>query len=117
MAEGDEGKTETPAPPHSGADQRPRRGHQRIVFLGLAALGAAGFFFLQRQGARQSRPPGQPPAAPPSVPVATAAARTGNLGVYVNALGYVTPLFTVTVRTRVDGQLLNVNFREGDMVR
>jgi multidrug efflux system membrane fusion protein len=37
--------------------------------------------------------------------------------VYVNALGYVTPIFTITVRTRVDGQLLNVNYREGDMVR
>lgn len=94
------------------------RGHQRIVLLGLAALAAAGLFFFQRQGASQSRSPSpRPPAAPPPVPVATAAARTGDLGVYVSSLGYVTPLYTITVRSRVDGQLLSVHYREGDMVR
>src|SRR6266545_832590 len=45
------------------------------------------------------------------------AAQQGDIGDYVNALGYVTPLNTVTVRSRVDGELLRVNYREGQMVR
>jgi multidrug efflux system membrane fusion protein len=40
----------------------------------------------------------------------------GNIGVYYSGLGAVTPLATVTVRTRVDGQLMSVRYREGDTV-
>ena len=54
---------------------------------------------------------------PPAVPVSTAEATTGNIGVYVTGLGAITPLATVTIKSRVDGQLMNVHFREGDLVR
>jgi multidrug efflux system membrane fusion protein len=40
----------------------------------------------------------------------------GNIGVYVNALGTVTPIFTVTITSRVDGQVMSVKYREGQMV-
>ena len=47
----------------------------------------------------------------------TSAARAGNLNVYLTGLGTVTALNTVTVRTRVDGQLVKVAFQEGQIVR
>ena len=56
-------------------------------------------------------------AAAREIPVVGTAARTGDLGLYVNGLGTVTPLNTVTVRSRVDGQLINVAYREGQIVR
>ncbi len=51
------------------------------------------------------------------VPVVTASAVTGNIGVYVTGLGAITPIYTVTVKSRVDGQLLSVHFKEGDYVQ
>jgi multidrug efflux system membrane fusion protein len=48
--------------------------------------------------------------------VSTATARTGDIGVYVKALGIVTPLNTVSVQSRVAGQIVKVNYQEGQMV-
>ena len=51
-----------------------------------------------------------------SVPVVVASARQGDLPVYFNGLGTVTAFNTVTLHSRVDGQLINVAFREGQFV-
>ncbi len=70
-------------------------------------------FFLRRAREQKSRAA----PAPAAVPVAIEAARQGDIGIYVNALGSVAPVFTVQVKSRVDGQLMRVNYREGDLVR
>jgi multidrug efflux system membrane fusion protein len=77
----------------------------------LACLAAA--LFWRRHEARQS----QPPSTPPPIPVVVAQAEKGDIGVYVTGLGTVTPLNTITVTTRVDGQLMAVNYKEGEKVR
>ena len=51
------------------------------------------------------------------VPVVVTTAQSGDLPVYFNGLGTVTPLYTVTIRSRVDGQLVNVAFKEGQFVQ
>ena len=50
------------------------------------------------------------------VPVVVATAQKGDLPVYFNGLGTVTAFNTVTVRSRVDGQIVKINFTEGQMV-
>ena len=49
--------------------------------------------------------------------VTTVVARQGDIGMYVSALGAVTPVNTVLVKSRVDGQLMKVNYTEGQMVQ
>ena len=69
------------------------------------------------QGGGGGRSGGADPATRGPLPVATAAAKTADFTVYLNALGNVTARSTVTVRPRVDGKLARVFYREGQMVK
>jgi multidrug efflux system membrane fusion protein len=48
--------------------------------------------------------------------VVGARATRGDIGVYFTGLGAVTPIYTVTLKSRVDGELMEVHFKEGDIV-
>src|SRR3954453_11886718 len=54
---------------------------------------------------------------PRVIPVAVAAAHPGDMPVYLQGLGTVAAFNTVTVKPRIDGQLVNVAFREGQFVQ
>jgi multidrug efflux system membrane fusion protein len=51
------------------------------------------------------------------LPVLVSAARKGNINIYLDGLGTVTPLANVTVETQISGQLMQVNFQEGQIVK
>ena len=52
-----------------------------------------------------------------AVPVTTAAAHSGSVGIYQDAIGTVTPLYTVSINAQVTGLITAVHYREGQMVK
>ena len=110
--------------------RKPRkRGLIWVIFL-LAVVGVAGYAVWRagqpdliqqpqnagggrRGGGRNGRGAG---AFGPQ-PVVVTPAKKMNVPVYLTGLGNVAAYYTVTVKSRVDGQLMSVNFKEGDMVR
>lgn len=57
------------------------------------------------------------PTTPPAIPVGVATVKQGDFNVYITGLGSVQALNTVSIKTRIDGQIMQVNFREGQDVR
>ena len=83
----------------------------------LAAIVAAGVIYLPRLAHRQSpAPAGRAMSAGPT-PVGVATAQKGDMPVTLSGLGTVTPLATVTVKTQINGHLMSVGFKEGQLVK
>ena len=83
--------------------------------LVLVAVGGGAAFTSRRYALARSK--AQAPRSPPPLVVTVARASQGDIGVHLDGLGTVTPIATVTVKTRVNGQLMSVDYREGQMVR
>jgi multidrug efflux system membrane fusion protein len=78
----------------------------------VAALGVGLWAGLHARSAGKASERG-----PATIPVTDAVAESGSINVYFTGLGSVTPLATITVKTRIDGQLMTVNYREGGTIR
>src|SRR5204863_7004950 len=96
----------------------PRRRPVWLWLIGLLILGYGAYRVVTRSeepGSSAAVPPANKPAAAP-IPVIAVPAHTGDMPIYLSALGTVTAYNTVTVRSRVDGQIMNVAFKEGETV-
>ncbi len=104
-----------PPKPPKQRDARPRKSH-RWVWIAVIIVLILGilYFYRQHEKAAQAAQAKQPR---PSAPITTTVARKGDIGVYINALGTVTPVYTATITSRVDGQIMNIAYREGQMVK
>src|SRR5579884_2438857 len=94
----------------------PPRSRWWVWLIVLLAVGAAAYFLLPRILHRNAAKGKEGLPARP-VPVVVATAEKGNLNQYLVGLGTVTPLNTVTVKSRVDGQIMKVYYTEGQTVK
>ncbi len=118
----------TPPPAPVTPDEPEVHGRRWWPWLLLIGVIAVGWWYWHGHRAAQQKqaqdggsggaaggPGGKGPQRP--VPVLAATAKAKDVGVYLNGLGTVTALNTVSVKSRVDGQLLRVDFHEGQIVR
>ncbi len=111
----------TPAP--AAAPPEPEKksslGRWLIFAAILLVVAGAAYYFHERSKSDATKPKsgGRGAISDRPVPATTAPARQGDMGVYVEALGTVTPVYTVTVTSRVQGEILAVHYREGQMVK
>jgi multidrug efflux system membrane fusion protein len=93
-----------------------------LAFVAVAAAAGAGYYYYQSRAATGSDAASAKsgkggPGKGGNVPVVAAAATTADVPVLLDGLGSVTPVATVTVHSRVDGELVKILFREGQVVR
>jgi membrane fusion protein, multidrug efflux system len=88
------------------------RAHRRLTAVAVVALVV--LVLWARRLVTGAAPRG--PATERAVPVGVEPARTGDIAIHLDGIGTVTPRATVTVHTRVDGELVAVHFREGQTV-
>jgi membrane fusion protein, multidrug efflux system len=117
-------KLESPqlAPPKARlnpAKVKPRRKGRGWLWLLALALVAGGAYFLSPRLTS-----GQPSKAAAKgatkgggiVPVVVSQVKRGSMNIYLDGLGNVTAFYTVTLKTRVDGEIMRVAFEEGQLV-
>jgi membrane fusion protein, multidrug efflux system len=81
----------------------------------VVAILLLGLFLLHRFTRSPPQPPGgRTQQGNPAITVARS--RTGDMGIYVTALGTATPTYTVTVYSQITGRVVEVHYREGQMV-
>lgn len=91
---------------------------RRILAIGIVLIAiAAALYYVFSASAPQQRRGGRFAAGEGPVPVLVAPAARADVPVYLDAVGTIKALNTVTVRPQVDGKLLSVNFKEGDDIK
>src|SRR5208337_643390 len=113
----------SPQPPPLNEPQLPIEGGKSrslwILWLVIVCvLGGIVALVVYRQHTSQASASSRSNVSARGIPVDVAMAEHGNLPVYQDGLlGTVTPIQTVTIHTRVDGQLIRVAFAEGQIVK
>ncbi len=114
-----------PQPNAAGAasppPSKPKKSHGWVWLLILCLAGGAAYWWYPRaaDGQSQAKKGGKDDkgGAGRAIPVVAAMSRQGDMPVYLNGLGSVTAFNTVTVRSRVDGQIMKIAFTEGQLVK
>jgi membrane fusion protein, multidrug efflux system len=92
---------------HQETDRRPSRWWLWLAIVAVAGIGVYGWSMHSAT---------KPVMKPPVVPVSASVVKSGPLNIYINQIGTVTPFNTVTVRSRIAGEITKIDFTEGETV-
>jgi multidrug efflux system membrane fusion protein len=105
-------------PPSTGPEKPRHKGVRAIVWIVLLLVFGAVFYLVERQRPQpQAAPTGRRGAGGGSVNLTVTTAKQGNIGVYVDAIGTVTPVYTSSITSQVNGIVTAVHYTEGQLVQ
>ena len=98
--------------PAQGSEPRRRKGIWIVIgtLLLLVIVLAVVLIWRHEEAGKKAKP------APPKITITAATARTGDIGVYLDEIGTVTPVFTDSITSEVTGLVDAVHFKEGQLV-
>jgi membrane fusion protein, multidrug efflux system len=98
--------------PAQGSESHRRKVMWMIVgiLLLLVVVLAVVFIWRHDEAAKKAKP------TPPKITITTATAKTGDIGVYLDSIGTVTPVYTDSITSEVNGLVVAVHFKEGQLV-
>jgi membrane fusion protein, multidrug efflux system len=112
---------EVPAEPPPETEPRPpkRRKTGWIWFcgVGFVLVVLAVLLFLHFRKEEEEKKKAAAAAKAPGASITVGQSKTGNINIYVNALGTVTPTYTVTVYSQITGRVMAVHYTEGQLVQ
>ncbi len=108
-------------PEHIGIDHQLPEPHRNkgvrvLVWIVVLLVFAGAFYFLLNKKEAPKAAGGRGAGGGP-VTINTATAQQGNIGVYLDAIGTVTPVYTSSITSQVNGIIVAVHYREGQLVR
>lgn len=95
---------------------KPKRRHRWIWIVVLLLFGLL-FYAVLRRGEMKAASAPSRRGMTGAVPVTTVTAKLGSIGVYLDAIGTVTSVYTVSVTAQVTGTITGVHYREGQLVQ
>jgi membrane fusion protein, multidrug efflux system len=100
-----------PLPPGDSISHR-RKGMWIVVLILLLLVGllVVGLRWHHDETVKKEKP------APPKITITTATAKHGDIGVYLDSIGTVTPVYTNSITSEVTGLVVAVHFKEGQLV-
>ncbi len=114
---------ETPDVKYVGPDYRlppPQKRHGWLLWITVFVFAVATAIVLYAIHKNQEKAAAEQKArqrARPTVTVTVASAQKGNIGIYVDAIGTVTPVYTSTITAQASGVITAVHYREGEPVK
>jgi multidrug efflux system membrane fusion protein len=87
-----------------------------IIWILLLSIFALGFFWVLRKHDDAATTKKSPRGGGGPVTLTTVTAQKGDIGIYLDAIGTVTPVYTVSITSQVNGVVTAVHYREGQIV-
>ena len=94
-----------------------RRKRHRWVWFFAAALALPGILLVLHNENQRDLTATEGAAKPPAAAVTVGQSKTGDINIYINGLGTVTPVYTVTVFSQITGKVTTVHYKEGELVK
>ena len=101
---------------HEWPPKEPRKSRQKWFWAALFVLVVLALLLIHHFRAKEAQEKKAAQAKPPGASITVGQSKTGDINIYIDALGTVTPLNTVTVYSQITGRVMAVHYTEGQTV-